>query len=79
MKEPKIDIDPERCAGCLRCQLACSFLYTGAFNPAAARISIVASDSGRSISFTDECTACAACADECLFNALVRRAKRGTR
>jgi carbon-monoxide dehydrogenase iron sulfur subunit len=78
MKEPEIDTYPEKCAGCLRCQLACSFLYTGAFNPAAARISIRASDSERSISFTDECTGCAACADECLFNALVRRAKGGT-
>ncbi len=74
MKNSKFDIDTidERCTGCLRCQLACSYLYTDMFNPAAARISVVASGLGFTISFTDECTKCAICVDECLFGALVK-------
>ena len=27
-------IDPEKCTGCLQCEMACSFEQTGVFNPA---------------------------------------------
>ncbi len=76
MKRFDIDIVDEKCTGCLRCQLACSFLYTDSFNPSAARILVaasgLASDLNFSISFTDECTKCAICADDCLFGTLVK-------
>jgi len=46
------------------------------FNPAAARLKVeatgLASDLNFSISFTEECTKCAICVDDCLFGALVR-------
>src|SRR5215472_15659107 len=29
-----LKIVPERCTGCLRCELACSYMQTGAFQPA---------------------------------------------
>lgn len=31
-------IQPERCRGCRSCQLACSFIKTGVFNPAKSMI-----------------------------------------
>jgi Fe-S-cluster-containing hydrogenase component 2 len=33
-------IAPERCTGCLRCELACSYMQTGAFEPARAVIRV---------------------------------------
>lgn len=75
MKKFDIDITLDRCTGCLRCQLACSYLHTGAFNPPAARILISTADSDRSITFTDECTGCGVCAEECLFGALEKRTR----
>ena len=89
MKRFEIEINPENCTGCLRCQLTCSYLYTDSFNPSAARIlfaasgsvsdlasdlaSELASELDISIAFTDECTKCAICADDCLFGALVKK------
>lgn len=78
MKKFDININPDKCTGCLRCQLACSYLHTGVFNPPAARILISTADSDRSISsitFTGECTGCGVCAEECLFGALEKRAR----
>ncbi len=75
LKKFDIYTNPDRCTSCIRCQLACSYLHTGAFNPAAARILISITDSDRSITFTEECTGCGVCADECLFGALEKRAR----
>jgi Fe-S-cluster-containing hydrogenase component 2 len=33
-------IEPEKCTGCMRCELACSYMQTGAFQPAKAVIRV---------------------------------------
>lgn len=72
MKERKrIIAHPERCSGCSACQLACSLLFTGTFNPLEAYIRINWSgDLDRHISFTDECTSCGVCVRYCNYGAL---------
>ena len=70
MAKFKIDVTEENCTGCLRCQLACSNQYTGAFNPEAARLIVDLSNTFPAISFTDECISCGICVDNCLFETL---------
>lgn len=70
-----IQVATERCTGCLRCQLACSELYTKAFNPSRARIRVVVSGVDCSIHFTAECNECGVCVDQCFFNALEKSKK----
>lgn len=65
-----IQVSTESCTGCLRCQLACSDLYTKAFNPSEARIQVVTSGSYCSIHFTEECNECGVCVDHCFHGAL---------
>lgn len=69
-KGVKIEVRPERCTGCLICQLRCSFEYTpNIFNPSKARIVTYPTD-GRKISFTEECNNCGLCARFCVYGAL---------
>ncbi|MCP4668562.1 MAG: hypothetical protein GY849_19640 [Deltaproteobacteria bacterium] len=75
MKTYNIQVATERCTGCLRCELACSDLFTKAFNPSEARIRVVVSDADCSIGFTEACNACGACADHCFFGALEKTIK----
>ena len=70
MGKYKIETSAEICTGCLRCQLACSYLHTGAFNPQEARICIDISGEDFSIHFSDNCNKCGVCADDCFFGAL---------
>lgn len=60
---------PEKCTGCLRCQLRCSWTYVSAFNPSESYIQVELGDVNR-ISFTELCNACGFCVDECPFGAL---------
>jgi anaerobic carbon-monoxide dehydrogenase iron sulfur subunit len=68
-----IEAVPERCTGCLRCQLSCSQQYTKAFNPSAARIRIVLKGAGCEVSFSAECTGCGICVENCFYDALLKR------
>lgn len=68
----RIDSFEENCAGCLRCELACSDAYTKAFNPSAARIQVMMSGADCTIRFTEECVECGLCADQCLYGALTK-------
>lgn len=62
---------PERCAGCMSCALACSWTFTGAFNPVKSRILINwPGDVQRRIIFTKECTDCGVCVEYCNYGAL---------
>lgn len=72
MAKYKISIVPENCTGCLRCQLACAELYAGRFTLHEARLEVILSDAGCMIRFSDDCTACGVCADECLYDALLK-------
>jgi len=70
MEKTNIKINVKGCVECYTCQLACSSVYEGAFNPEKARIVIDAPDE---ISFTDECIpGCHICSDYCAYGAIVR-------
>lgn len=68
MGKTNIRTKPELCRECGICQLQCSLVYTGAFNPEAARIVI---DPRKVIRFTEECvSSCSLCARHCPYGAL---------
>jgi len=62
---------PEKCAGCFSCALACSWTFTGTFNPLKSRVRINwPGDVQRHIVFTKECTSCGICVEYCNYDAL---------
>ena len=53
-----LHIDPEKCTGCLQCEMACSYENEGLFNPSKSRIKVFTfHDEGRFAPYT--CTQCA--------------------
>lgn len=71
MEKTNIRVQPELCTHCQCCQLQCSFIYTGAFNPEKARIVI---DWPKAISFTDDCIkGCSLCTRHCPVGAISAR------
>lgn len=53
-----LNINPEKCTGCLQCEVACSMEHTGAFNPSKSRIRVFKfHHEGRFVPYT--CTQCA--------------------
>jgi hypothetical protein len=69
-----IAVMPERCAGCMCCQMICSLTYAGAFNPEEAKIVVCPPDS---IRFTDECReGCILCVKYCEFGAITRKKEK---
>ncbi|HPC47054.1 MAG TPA: hypothetical protein PLW83_03340 [Deltaproteobacteria bacterium] len=68
----RIETYPERCTGCLRCALRCSYIFTGRFNPCAARIRVRVEKDRCEIELGDACTGCGECAKACLYGALAR-------
>ena len=75
MKKYQIDITPDLCSGCLRCQLACSDLYQKVFNPSAARIQVSLAGADCTIEFLEDCQGCGICADQCFYGALQKQEK----
>ena len=75
MAKYEIHANTDNCTGCLRCQLGCSDLYTRAFNPAEAYIRVTVSGADCTISFTEDCTQCGVCADNCFYDALEKKLK----
>ena len=73
MKKFQIETFSEKCAGCLRCQLACSELYTQAFNPSAARIRVEVFGGDYAIHFTEDCNQCGICVEHCFYQALEKK------
>ncbi len=65
-----ISIHAERCTGCKNCQLACSFVNTGVFDPSSANISIQSAEDTQAVSFLETCLGCGVCADFCVYGAL---------
>lgn len=80
MSRYQIQINPDLCAGCMRCLLACSRLYEGRFSLSAARLRVNLSATEGAVVFLDTCVQCGVCADECFYGALVKqeRAEEGT-
>ena len=53
-----LQIEPEKCTGCLQCELACSYHHEGVFNPSRSRIKVFTfHHEGRFAPYT--CTQCA--------------------
>ncbi|MDP2727218.1 MAG: hypothetical protein Q8P59_06710 [Dehalococcoidia bacterium] len=78
MKGYNIRIEPEKCASCLVCQMRCSLLYFGEFNPSKAFITIEWPRDGiiNEILFTGDCTYCGVCARNCAYGALTITGRR---
>ncbi len=71
-------MDPGKCTGCLQCELACSLINEGSFNPAKSRIKVIKlHDEGRVIPYT--CTQCseAWCMEACPVDAINKNAATG--
>ncbi|OQX00059.1 MAG: (Fe-S)-binding protein [Thiothrix lacustris] len=65
-------INPEKCTGCLQCEMACSYENEGVFNPSRSRIKVFTfHDAGRFVPYT--CTQCdeAWCLKACPVDAIV--------
>ena len=73
MKDIIINIIPEKCAGCQLCRLICSFTHEEVFNPSKSQIIVDFVGDGFKVRFTDDCAGCGACADYCLYGALVKK------
>lgn len=62
----------EKCVGCLRCQLTCSYTHHQNFNITKARIRISFDGLKMEIGFTEDCIDCGACVKDCYYEALTR-------
>ena len=68
--------DEEKCAGCLMCQMRCSYRFTKTFNPSQSAIEILRQPEGKRefrIEFLETCDECGLCARHCTYGALNRR------
>ena len=70
----EISIAAERCSGCMRCALACSFFTSRerVFNLSKSKIVVVPGwEQGQfEIALSEECTRCGICIPYCEFDAL---------
>ncbi len=75
-----LHIDPEKCTGCLQCELACSYENEEIFNPAKSRIKVFNfHEQGRQVPYT--CTQCddAWCMSACPVDAISVDAETGAK
>ena len=75
-----LSIAPEKCTGCLQCEMACSYENEGVFNPAKSRIKVfVFEHEGRNVPYT--CTQCADawCKNACPTEAIQINAATGAK
>ncbi|MBD3610747.1 MAG: 4Fe-4S dicluster domain-containing protein [Gammaproteobacteria bacterium] len=66
-----LHLDPQKCTGCMQCEMACSYENEGSFNPSKSRIKVFHfHDAGRYVPYT--CTQCseAWCQQACPTNAI---------
>ena len=77
-KGPPVMINEANCAGCLICEMRCSFRFEKEFNPSKAAIKIrrlVGGDTEYAISFTEKCDNCGICVRHCPYGALLQEKK----
>ncbi len=75
-----LHIDPEKCTGCLQCEMACSLEQDGIMNPAKSRIKVFNfHDQGRFVPYT--CTQCdeAWCLHACPVEAITLNKATGAK
>jgi ferredoxin len=73
VKDRHIEAHPERCNGCLLCQLRCSYRFEKRFNPLRAAITVDPFHQGGlgyAMGFDDRCDACGLWAQVCQYDAL---------
>ena len=78
--QKSLHISPDKCTGCLQCELACSLEHEGMFNPAKSRIKVIEfGASGRMVPYT--CTQCADawCAKACPTSAISVNSETGAK
>ena len=78
--QKSLNIIPEKCTGCLQCEMACSFDNEGLFNPARSRIKVFNfHEQARFVPYT--CTQCADawCAKACPVDAIVINQQTGAK
>ncbi|MCK4381467.1 MAG: hypothetical protein KAW51_10045 [Candidatus Lokiarchaeota archaeon] len=67
----QIEINEERCTGCVICKLWCSYTHYKMFIPSKANLEIKNKYGLKpKIKFLDTCTNCGQCALHCLYGAL---------
>ena len=74
--QKSLHIDPNKCTGCLQCEMACSYENYGMFNPSKSRIKVFSFEhEGRKVPYT--CTQCADawCMTACPVDAIIGAAK----
>jgi len=75
-----LKLEPEKCTGCLQCEMACSYENEGVFNPALSRIKVfMFHEEGSFAPYT--CTQCeeAWCMHACPVEAIVVNAETGAK
>ena len=75
-----LQLEPEKCTGCLQCEMACSYEAEGIFNPSKSRIKVFTfHDEGRFVPYT--CTQCAEawCMHACPVDAITLDAATGAK
>jgi Fe-S-cluster-containing hydrogenase component 2 len=75
-----LKLDPNKCTGCLQCEMACAYQHHKTFNTGKSRIKIFSFErEGRKVPYT--CTQCdeAWCLHACPVEAIVRDAKTGAK
>ena len=78
--QKSLSINPEKCTGCVQCELACSYDNEGIFNPSKSRIKVFRfHDEGRFVPYT--CTQCsdAWCQQACPVDAITVDAATGAK
>ncbi len=78
--QKSLHIIPEKCTGCLQCEMACSYDNEGVFNPAKSRIKVFNfHEQGRFVPYT--CTQCADawCMKACPVDAIVINQQTGAK
>jgi Fe-S-cluster-containing hydrogenase component 2 len=78
--QKSLHIDPQKCTGCLQCEMACSYDNEGVFNPAKSRIKVFTfHDQGLFSPYT--CTQCAEawCLHACPVDAIVLNKATGAK
>ncbi len=78
--QKSLTIDPQKCTGCLQCEMACSYHHEGVFNPSKSRIKVFTfHDQGLFAPYT--CTQCAEawCLHACPVDAIVTNQTTGAK